>query len=604
MEFVDAELRDLDVKELEGIVRLVGMLCGLRLEPSESDRALLGSMMAKADKINYEQLNEILLLLNQHRISRQFYRFFFCAGSRDCDAIDLGQFKSGVEKFRGFAMLCFGNFRFAFRKLRTAAAHEFDKEVEKYCEQSEDEINREYRNRPPMAVNIEPVDKERTWHVGYLSAAKLFKDQLTLMAIELALQQTTEEKVTEFLRNHLEKQYSHRAGVTTIDQVASTHGRNARHEAERYVSQQTDKLVQEVVRTAGSPRLRAESWRAKLDNVRGLLTQYAHELDDTRDRAKKNTDIYLTWDYMDVYVATSMREKWEYEKGFDFVREVFGKNGPLGDLNLRFFDPTQSYCPDRIDKGLIEGLMLRRAECTVYLAQETDTLGKDSELASTLAQGKPVIAYVPEFQNFEEDCADIAKQPLAFHHKRGLLLDAEDIFSEPACLDELPERVKPNLSYVREARTVSFLERKEQLFGRLRDAISRRTFNLLEDEDKVLKSELGRDYEEICQILAVAEKHYFNKRADTLKRSHPLAVQVHLDSGVAWGVLVVRNGKHCAELIRKILMNQMSFNIVHELGATQLSEEKTGCPYRVVTDNAKLTNSFWNFYLTPDTFRE
>ena len=81
MEFVDAELRDLDVKELEGIVRLVGMLCGLRLEPSESDRALLGSMMAKADKINYEQLNEILLLLNQHRISRQFYRFFFCAGS-------------------------------------------------------------------------------------------------------------------------------------------------------------------------------------------------------------------------------------------------------------------------------------------------------------------------------------------------------------------------------------------------------------------------------------------------------------------------------------------------------------------------------------------
>jgi hypothetical protein len=39
--------------------------------------------------------------------------------------------------------------------------------------------------------------------------------------------------------------------------------------------------------------------------------------------------------------------------------------------------------------------MLRRAKCTTYLAQETDTLGKDSELASTLAQGKPVIAFVP-----------------------------------------------------------------------------------------------------------------------------------------------------------------------------------------------------------------
>jgi hypothetical protein len=40
--------------------------------------------------------------------------------------------------------------------------------------------------------------------------------------------------------------------------------------------------------------------------------------------------------------------------------------------------------------------MLRRASCTIYLAQESDTLGKDSELASTLAQGKPVVAYIPD----------------------------------------------------------------------------------------------------------------------------------------------------------------------------------------------------------------
>ena len=46
-------------------------------------------------------------------------------------------------------------------------------------------------------------------------------------------------------------------------------------------------------------------------------------------------------------------------------------------------------------EGLAEALMLRRAACTIYFAQENDTLGKDSELASTLAQGKPVIAFVP-----------------------------------------------------------------------------------------------------------------------------------------------------------------------------------------------------------------
>lgn len=28
--------------------------------------------------------------------------------------------------------------------------------------------------------------------------------------------------------------------------------------------------------------------------------------------ALRNTDVYLTWDHLDVYVATSMRNKWEY----------------------------------------------------------------------------------------------------------------------------------------------------------------------------------------------------------------------------------------------------------------------------------------------------
>ena len=32
---------------------------------------------------------------------------------------------------------------------------------------------------------------------------------------------------------------------------------------------------------------------------------------------------------------------------------------------------------------------------------QTDTFGKDSELAVTLAQGKPVLAYVPEMKNLK-----------------------------------------------------------------------------------------------------------------------------------------------------------------------------------------------------------
>ena len=79
-----------------------------------------------------------------------------------------------------------------------------------------------------------------------------------------------------------------------------------------------------------------------------------------------------------------MRRRHEYLEIAEFTNAVF-QDDRVRDLHLRWFDPTQAYCIDRIDKGLAEALMLKRAKCTLYLAQELDTLGKDSELASTLA---------------------------------------------------------------------------------------------------------------------------------------------------------------------------------------------------------------------------
>jgi hypothetical protein len=110
---------------------------------------------------------------------------------------------------------------------------------------------------------------------------------------------------------------------------------------------------------------------------------------------KANHEAYLASDHLDVYVATSMRQRHEYLAVNRLSSAIF-RHPDLKDLRLRWFDPTQAYCKDRIDKGLAEALMLRRAKCTIYLAQESDTLGKDSELASTLAQGKSVIAFVPQ----------------------------------------------------------------------------------------------------------------------------------------------------------------------------------------------------------------
>jgi hypothetical protein len=87
---------------------------------------------------------------------------------------------------------------------------------------------------------------------------------------------------------------------------------------------------------------------------------------------------------------------------------------------------------------------------------------------------------------------------------------------------------------------------------------------------------------------------------------------VHLESGVANGVLVVRNPEHCADLLYNILSNSMNFKIKYikekeekkngqtillEHGMTELEEQISQCPFRIVTGYEKLTNSFWNFYL-------
>ena len=53
----------------------------------------------------------------------------------------------------------------------------------------------------------------------------------------------------------------------------------------------------------------------------------------------------------------------------------------------------------------------------------------------------------------------------------------------------------------------------------------------------------------------------YDKRARTLRDSHPLALQVNLETGVANGVLVVRTVADCAALLRRILLSAMEFSL-------------------------------------------
>ncbi|MCF8237717.1 MAG: hypothetical protein K9I85_06150 [Saprospiraceae bacterium] len=284
------------------------------------------------------------------------------------------------------------------------------------------------------------------------------------------------------------------------------------------------------------------------------LTKEKEKLERIIKAGTKNHYAYLSSDYLDVYVATSMRKKHEYLLTNELVSKVFSKS-VLKKLKLRWFDPTQAYCSDRIDKGLSEALMLKRAQLTLYMAQESDTLGKDSELAVTLAQGKPVIAYIPEGSKSYVD--DLLKKYMRMEgvSKREAIHYALQTFKS-----ELPWKDKLIRAWL--------------------------------DEDANAPSEA----EIMVKLYSVVEEVY-NKRADVLKSVHPLGIQVNLNVGVATGVLVARNIEECAKLIESVILSKLEFDLIEVENHILLKERISKSVFRVMTKDQVLSNTFWNFYI-------
>lgn len=284
-------------------------------------------------------------------------------------------------------------------------------------------------------------------------------------------------------------------------------------------------------------------------------------LNRAKETGKQNLRKYLTFDHMDVYVATSMRKFRDYVSVGKFISQVF-EHPKIKVLKIRHFDPTQVYSPDRFCKGLVESLMLKRAKCCIYCVQETDTLGKDSELATMLAQGKTVIAWVPQVEDVDRYAKELVADSRRENPKNSLQILKEYFVTV------FPDKVLTNLELLR-----------------------------------------GESEDVIAREIAKLSKEKFEERAHLLLESHPLAMQVDLETGVAHGVVVVRKVKECVNILYNVLQRELEFEIeesepmelefaVGDYTKTYVLKEKTtGSPYRVVIGDEQLTNSFWNFYL-------
>jgi len=483
MDFKDEEIDSLDLTKVDDFVELiVKYLCGEACSQtiSDEDKNLVTNLIQKAreDGLNYEQFNELLLLLNQSRIGKGFFNFFFGK-----DIVKLDDIKNGVTKFRGLAMLRFANFRFAYKKLIDKS----EEEIASYWKRYDEE---DFKKRSLPSLQIEEIEKDKVWYAGELTPTKIRKDEI------------------EFAKKKF--------GGTNSDQI--------------------------------------EQFGKK-------IMQMNSDAQQTQEKALKNTDIYLTWEYMDVYIATSMRQRWEFEETFDFIKNVFSDER-LKDLNLRYFNPTMSKCTNPRDKGLIEGLMLKRARCTIYMAQEGDTMGKDSELAASLARSTPVIAFVPKCDDdkaVQEYAEKISKYPLEFFKTRLLILDGEGVFDDP----EYEERLKESYNEFRSKSIEEVRSLKYTFLEKIDEYRKLWPFSLWREKDDEFKENNREIFSNICQILSVAECYNFDRRAAILRGRHPLSMQVDLQTGVANGVLVVRDAKSCADLLYRLLTNSMEFEIKH-----------------------------------------
>ena len=143
---------------------------------------------------------------------------------------------------------------------------------------------------------------------------------------------------------------------------------NARDYGDRWKEFQDDFQQQSTAEEQQSLDSIVENFRARVDggpaafksflesSLKGLKENEAR-LSRVRATARMNQDVYLTRDHMDVYFATSMRKAWEYQDLFDFISALMDRQ-EIADLDLRYFDPTQCYMKNRVDKGLVESLML------------------------------------------------------------------------------------------------------------------------------------------------------------------------------------------------------------------------------------------------------
>lgn len=327
------------------------------------------------------QLNQLLILAHEAGMAEGFFRYYWLHvpdqrshtydvrqvegfkkfGAETMQIVSLDHLYWGLYRLYIDALLFFGNVRNAYRYLRRLS---FD-ELQSFYKDRALDLPALLARGPALRLNN--ISKDDRYLISEM-ACKSFEpaDQAENMGAHLARQLARLRLVTGRKRFAVKE---------LIEGVALTSDRDRQTEFQFSANE----FLEEFVET-----------EQQLQDKYGV---FKTRFDRARDMAVKNTDLFLSMvNDLDVYVATSMRNRQDFRDMAEFCEIVF-RDKILSGLNIRYFDPTVSAASGHEDKGLIECLMVKCAKVLVYFAGERDSFGKDAETAMALSMGKPVIIY-------------------------------------------------------------------------------------------------------------------------------------------------------------------------------------------------------------------
>jgi hypothetical protein len=488
---------------------------------------------AGSDEEKLEIINRILVLIASDRICSEFLTVVF----KDIDFSNLEKVEKCVDKFRYLSLLEYADFKDGFEIFRNEG-DKLEKAWSRYFSPSPQ------KNKVPLSLEIIPAGQ--LYQLGYLAYS--YYENV----------EREREKLREIFKEAQEK------GIYTREEIETL----AKEKGEDLIDLWANAGISEVDDLILSEKEQSPtSFKNLMQTIDFHCTKCErNQIEEAREKGQRNTIQYLSTQDIDVYIATSMRNPLDFSMNSIFVDKL-RNHAEISDFDLTFFDPTQAYIRDRIQKGLLENIMVARTSVTVYNAQESDTFGKDAEAGLTHAFCKPVIVYVTRL--FGEDLPKTLMEKI---DKIGVYSELQKIYSDldSLALEERDDflnsfRDKDYLTEPEVEKLKKPDKDKNEAIEYIIDKKIKPLMNRLEDHDMGIEllqkgystSELEEPVVEFC----IKRIKKLEERALLFRELHPLTFQISPLDGIARGVFVTRSVDKTAELLRALLMGKVEYEV-------------------------------------------